>query len=952
MVAVRSPSHLRSVLLMYCLFFAVVSFVLYALFLSSRLPESHLSDHILQSLSAHWSSETIATLPHNSEHRIAILLPYASPGGETVNAATILSYIPVFCVGAAGAADIADFFIFHAGLLDQWPLIKTECPANVKFVHVGSYENLAERLLRVVDDTYDGSHGDGDDKPKMDRDELLGLVTSYVKINPYGLVEFKPALGHIFQDYISNYTHWGYSDIDILFGDLGRWITPDELTDYDIVTYSFGDQERLYLRGQFTFHKNKPDTVNQLWRECAYLTAMDERFRRLVQHTSSYHVESAEGCYSAAVMDRNDISVKFAVKAWTDIYSDDTVYSHGVFLSRSHNTGRQLLYKAIPERIEESGKQVSRLQPDWFEVEDAVYKNRNNPIQLQVGERERIELEVNPEAHCMYWALPKYQSKLCLKADIVASDETIFWVNGKLFKQRYENAILKTPVATAPFFHFQEWKRSYQYGQLASLYLSSSIRTFLLTPDGAIPMIEGKNSPQPKVASPLGLSPLKTWTAIGNSDFSQLPGKTYCILSSVDASGKRVNCDKTVSWSNYTTILVAAPGWKTVDVDLDVTLVLTLQITASQAKNQRALQNVLGHLKISLQRWHGQPSVVVVAVSGTTTEATEFLRDELDAESNSYLHSSLIAVVNEKSFTELSRRALLNMAIDAVPTRWYLSGLELERGLSISANSAYFAHRTAASHNRLRGTVLLIPQFGLLGFDASRKSLSKEGGDDGNADTVISLEDLLLAKLKGKIRRLSSLENSCDGEGILEGADSLEIVEMVWWTDTHSISDFKKKRTKSSGDDIAKRIASIEELQQAILLLATGEQGEISLSCLDHSPILLTDNLGPHEGIRTSEIAREAEIFVGVRCFNGMRLKQLAILGYNFEVLAGAFAASSEVSRKAAQSGVVDGSNRCQVCSSFSEGQQDSILLPIATTEIKRVAKTAIMWAESVGVKQ
>ena len=32
-------------------------------------------------------------------------------------------------------------------------------------------------------------------------------------------------------------------------------IEGDEWEDYDIVTYTFGDQNRAYLRGQFTFHK-------------------------------------------------------------------------------------------------------------------------------------------------------------------------------------------------------------------------------------------------------------------------------------------------------------------------------------------------------------------------------------------------------------------------------------------------------------------------------------------------------------------------------------------------------------------------------------------------------------------------------------------------------------------------------------------------------------------------
>merc|ERR1712238_149628 len=104
-------------------------------------------------------------------------------------------------------------------------------------------------------------------------------------------VEFKPALGHIFRQYLEGYTHWGYSDLDIMFGDLERWITPDELIDYDIVTYGFGDQHRVYLRGQFTIHRNDPEKINQLWRECNYLSHMDMRFAQVLSGEKSLQFE-------------------------------------------------------------------------------------------------------------------------------------------------------------------------------------------------------------------------------------------------------------------------------------------------------------------------------------------------------------------------------------------------------------------------------------------------------------------------------------------------------------------------------------------------------------------------------------------------------------------------------------------------------------------------------------
>jgi hypothetical protein len=920
-------------------------------------------------------SRPVLSAPSNTANRIAILLPYIPITPKTDDndsssddAASILPYFPAFCAGAAGAADVADFLIFHTGSLESssWPLLRSECPPNVIFINLGSNARLAEYLIRVVDERYGAHRRDNepaaaaaaaekeeikdDGAPRMDQKELLNMVASYIEVNPYGLVEYKPALGHIFHEFLTPYSHWGYSDIDILFGDLGRWITPDEWTDYDIVTYTFGDQHRLYLRGQFTFHRNDPTGVNQIWRKCDYLTGMDERFAKLVQGSAGYHVESAEGCYSAAVMDRTDLKVKFAVKAWTDIYTDDAAYSHGVFLSRSFATGRQVLYKADKDRMEKSGKVLARLAPEWFEEVDTVYRNRENEIQRQVGGRERVDLQANLDAKCMYWALAKYQSKLCLKEHDVSSDETLYWIFGTLYKQRYENAILKMPVITAPFFHFQEWKRKYIFSQLSTLYWSSPIQTFILLPDGAVPMIDGKNNREHTVISPLGLSPLKLWNAAEDGDRSQLPKHTYCLVSGIDAS-KNVRCTKAVSWQNcnQTSIVAPAVGWKVVDMESDVTLVLTLQITAQQASDQRSLQNVIDHLKFSINRWHGQPCVAVIAVHGSSDMAVKILEQKLGGSSQGLLQTCLIAAVHTSVSlnSDPSRKALLNMAIDAVPTRWYLSGMELERGLSISVDTVFFSYRAAAAHSRLRGNVFLLPQFGLVELEAEKDALQALT----YSDSAISISDLLNERRKKKIKNLSLLEEPCDIEAddAVRGIDRLGSVDIAWWVETSLFVADSKRRKKDQ--DVSQCVATVEDLEHEILEFTMGDHGERMLSTLDESPILLTDNLGPQEGIRTSEIARETEPFAGLRCFNGLRLKQLTILGYSFNVLGGAFAASTEVSRKAANSGLDVKRSRCQACYVADE-KHESILFKVAKLEIQRAAKTAILWAELKGMKQ
>ena len=52
-----------------------------------------------------------------------------------------------------------------------------------------------------------------------------------------------------------------------------------------------------------------------------------------------YRFESAEGCYSYAVLQRDDIRVKYAVKAMTDFNKADPAQEHGIMLAERRGGG-------------------------------------------------------------------------------------------------------------------------------------------------------------------------------------------------------------------------------------------------------------------------------------------------------------------------------------------------------------------------------------------------------------------------------------------------------------------------------------------------------------------------------------------------------------------------------------------------------------------------------------
>jgi len=53
--------------------------------------------------------------------------------------------------------------------------------------------------------------------------------------SPYKLCDFRPSYGFIFKNYIKDYDFWGYGDLDLLYGNLSKFITKDILTKYDRV---------------------------------------------------------------------------------------------------------------------------------------------------------------------------------------------------------------------------------------------------------------------------------------------------------------------------------------------------------------------------------------------------------------------------------------------------------------------------------------------------------------------------------------------------------------------------------------------------------------------------------------------------------------------------------------------------------------------------------------------
>jgi hypothetical protein len=85
----------------------------------------------------------------------------------------------------------------------------------------------------------------------------LGIEVSLKR--PYKLIDFKPAYGVIFRDYLGSYDFWGYCDLDVAFGDIRKFLTDELLDEYDVIA-----ARRELITGHFTLFRNT-DNMTRLY---------------------------------------------------------------------------------------------------------------------------------------------------------------------------------------------------------------------------------------------------------------------------------------------------------------------------------------------------------------------------------------------------------------------------------------------------------------------------------------------------------------------------------------------------------------------------------------------------------------------------------------------------------------------------------------------------------------
>ena len=124
-------------------------------------------------------------------------------------------------------------------------------PRNYKFTFSSMAANEFIDWYIVTDDVFDDNQYSNVICIKSNFEEIKNRINSVLgyRINRvYKLCDYKPLYGMIFKDIFMGYEYWGYSDLDIVYGDLRKCLSKYNLMHYD----------KILELGHLSVYRNDP----------------------------------------------------------------------------------------------------------------------------------------------------------------------------------------------------------------------------------------------------------------------------------------------------------------------------------------------------------------------------------------------------------------------------------------------------------------------------------------------------------------------------------------------------------------------------------------------------------------------------------------------------------------------------------------------------------------------
>jgi hypothetical protein len=263
--------------------------------------------------------------------------------------------------------------IFHES---NKKLASIKCANNVEFIDLGP-----DGLAKAIGNTFASAWG---------MDDLMkeGLISRIADIKAYAtryLVEVKPMTGDIFREYLKTYTHWSYTDPDIIWGNVSNWLSDEDIKGFDVVTIATNnDAGRLFVRGQFALHKNV-ESLNTLWKQLPHLKQNSVEGRlgsaERMQKSGKTSTQvgnvfvSAEGFYSGLLF--KSVRVKIVSRGLWDHDAEPVVWYRGRLTRVSRNMTTSMAIQRL--KAGDTGAQVGQhMLPGMVQKVAEVHRSNNN----------------------------------------------------------------------------------------------------------------------------------------------------------------------------------------------------------------------------------------------------------------------------------------------------------------------------------------------------------------------------------------------------------------------------------------------------------------------------------------------------------------------------------------------------------------------------------------------
>lgn len=182
--------------------------------------------------------------------------------------------------------------------------VSGQIPDNVQIIHT-TFENLVKKI--------------------QSKFEFKISIES-----PYKLTDFKPAYGYIFKGLFKQYDYWGYCDIDMIFGNIMKFIAAPMEQGY----------EKIYGLGHLTIYKNT-ERMRKLFSQKGGMFYYREVFSKpefysFDEHAGQMLIAKKQGVSEYYQEDMADISCR--LKRMTASRHDN--YPYQVFIYDGYNVKR------------------------------------------------------------------------------------------------------------------------------------------------------------------------------------------------------------------------------------------------------------------------------------------------------------------------------------------------------------------------------------------------------------------------------------------------------------------------------------------------------------------------------------------------------------------------------------------------------------------------------------